>query len=517
MVAAEGKNREEIFKTLLKAGGSIDAERTAKNKTALMFFAESDGKEEFVKLIIEVGAVIEAKDNEGRTALMFAIKNNRIKNFEALLKAGADIEAKNNSGRTGLMIAIENNRIEIINIFLIGAKRANIEARDNRGRTPLMIAIENNKIEIVKILIELGADINAKDNKGQTAMELALAAGFKEITQLLTSEPNSPNKKLTLKEKFSAAQNLFKKSPPRVLDQSKNNPEEENSQPKTNNEGAWEIKPDGEYEIFVNRQKSNKALKKIIGTEAGKTVKMELSLVSPSKNNLSNPNSKPISSVVEERQSVYRKLYKVGNLSKELLKEKDVNALVKIICVAAKKRGLSIEKAIEVIEIARQKGGVFNSYKKDDKNRESYVEAGATKDGDERKRRNFSGDFQTLCQGYGIYSARSGDEDQEINQPLVGLRTAFIPQEVVEKLKLLIKEDKNYKATKDDEEWVNNEIADATAKREEYMNKKDNVDVEAKDKPNITEVPKKKVMQPLKGRPLLSNPSLIEALNNRQQ
>ena len=51
------------------------------------------------------GANVNAKDNEGWTALIWAAIRGHIEVVEVLLKHGADVNAKNNNGRTALFWA----------------------------------------------------------------------------------------------------------------------------------------------------------------------------------------------------------------------------------------------------------------------------------------------------------------------------------------------------------------------------------------------------------------------------
>ena len=58
---------------------------------------------------------------------------------EALLKAGADIEAKDQDGRTALMLAAQYGRVDTVRLLL--AKGAHADARDKRGWNAYMLAL----------------------------------------------------------------------------------------------------------------------------------------------------------------------------------------------------------------------------------------------------------------------------------------------------------------------------------------------------------------------------------------
>lgn len=126
---------------------------------------------EMIETLIELGADVNAENNEDLTPLLSFIENSYISDEEEnpiflMLDAGADIFAKDNDGCIPLHYAARNGNYEIIQ-FLV-QKGANIDKVDNEGRTPLFYGIENfyvmESIEIVKLFVSLGADINHLDN-----------------------------------------------------------------------------------------------------------------------------------------------------------------------------------------------------------------------------------------------------------------------------------------------------------------------------------------------------------------
>jgi hypothetical protein len=68
-----------------------------------------------------------------------AAKKSNTDRVEALLKAGADLEAKDKDGRTALMLAAQYGRADTVRLLL--AKGANADARDRRGWNAYMLAL----------------------------------------------------------------------------------------------------------------------------------------------------------------------------------------------------------------------------------------------------------------------------------------------------------------------------------------------------------------------------------------
>lgn len=99
---------------------------------------------------------LDTKDNEGKTALHYAIQYNRWMVFLDLLEDGAERDAADNLGRTPLMYAVMyNNKHAVENLLRLGG--AAINARDNAGRTALQYAIDSHNKDIQALLQKYGA------------------------------------------------------------------------------------------------------------------------------------------------------------------------------------------------------------------------------------------------------------------------------------------------------------------------------------------------------------------------
>ena len=132
------------------------------------------GTLEEVNNAIKAGANVNARDEDGKTPLMYAARDNQNPDvIKVLLEAGADVNASDEFGGTPLMYAARDNQNpDVIKVLLKAG--ADVNARDKYGKTPLMHAAAwNENPEIIKILIEAGADGKAKDNEGKTAFDYA--------------------------------------------------------------------------------------------------------------------------------------------------------------------------------------------------------------------------------------------------------------------------------------------------------------------------------------------------------
>jgi ankyrin repeat protein len=134
----------------------------------------------YIKMLIDHGADINAVDNSGNTVLHAAIKTEINKDndcIKMLLDHGADINAVDNSGKTMLHAAFESfNGENYICIRILLDHGANINAVDNSGNTMLHAAFINfwrSNYNFIKMLLDHGADINAVNNFGETALHAA--------------------------------------------------------------------------------------------------------------------------------------------------------------------------------------------------------------------------------------------------------------------------------------------------------------------------------------------------------
>ena len=110
-----------------------------------------------------------------------------------LLDSGADVEARNASGDTPLLRAAAYGQTEIFQLLV--EKGAKMNVRDKHGMTPLIaaacacaVATMNGTYNILKILLQNGVDVNAKDHDGRTALMLAASSpdGVSSVRLLLS-------------------------------------------------------------------------------------------------------------------------------------------------------------------------------------------------------------------------------------------------------------------------------------------------------------------------------------------
>jgi len=134
------------------------------------------GHKVVVKLLLEKGAEVEAKCDDGWTPLSLAADNGHEAVAKLLLEKGAEVEAKGDDGWTPLSSAVYNGHEAVVKLLL--EKGAELEAKDSSyGRTPLSWAAERGHEAVVKLLLEKGAEVEAKSDDGRTPLSWAADNG----------------------------------------------------------------------------------------------------------------------------------------------------------------------------------------------------------------------------------------------------------------------------------------------------------------------------------------------------
>jgi ankyrin repeat protein/CHAT domain-containing protein len=153
------------------------------------------GDTETIKFLIDNGADVNAKDKNGYTALMVAVKHDHIELVKLLIDKGVDVNVKHKGNKTALMSAAKRGNTETVKLLI--DKDADVNAKDKKGKTALMIAARLGNTKTVKLLIDKGADVNAKDSSDYTTLMRAVRLGNTEIVKLLIengADVNAKNK-----------------------------------------------------------------------------------------------------------------------------------------------------------------------------------------------------------------------------------------------------------------------------------------------------------------------------------
>jgi ankyrin repeat protein len=180
----------EVVKSLIAGGAVVEAIAASSKDTALVL-AGAGGHESTVKVLLEAGADISAKNCFGNTALHGASRVD-VPTTSLLLHAGADPNVTNNKGSTPLHFAChEEDDFELCNamIELLLKQGATVDIKDARGATPLMILASTGNLVGIKLLLAQGADKDTTDNEGRTLLKVSEFFGHAAVSNFLSPKP----------------------------------------------------------------------------------------------------------------------------------------------------------------------------------------------------------------------------------------------------------------------------------------------------------------------------------------
>lgn len=172
---------KEAGRTSLSWKKKHDAAKEA-GVTAMLSVDEVDLDE--LKALIEKGADIHAKNNEGYSPAMLAAKHGHAAALQILIENGADFE-ETHKGFTPLMLATEHRHVDALRVLIENG--ADIEAMykppsflhlsgNKKVTNALLLAIKKADVDCMRVLLESGANTEVQNEKGLTPLMSVAAA-----------------------------------------------------------------------------------------------------------------------------------------------------------------------------------------------------------------------------------------------------------------------------------------------------------------------------------------------------
>jgi ankyrin repeat protein len=139
----------------------VDVNQPQADGATALHWAVYQEELEIVDLLINAGAVLNARNDLGVTPLWLACATGNARMLERLLKHRADPNAALPSGETPLMTAAQTGNLRAVALLL--ASGADVNRREqSHGQTALMWAVAQRQPSIVQALLAAGADVHAR-------------------------------------------------------------------------------------------------------------------------------------------------------------------------------------------------------------------------------------------------------------------------------------------------------------------------------------------------------------------
>lgn len=192
LAAAIHQHQLESADLLLRAGADINRRSSYYNSKTIgtppLILAIQGRYSEGIRFLLAHHADVNATDEGGGTALLYAIGNRNLPLVKTLLDRGAPLN--------GLTITDRSRRSKVSLNYLRGvedpaileiliARGAKIHAMDEQGENALFAAARNGSPQCVKALLQHGADPNSRNWHGMTALMIAAEYGSIENIHLL--------------------------------------------------------------------------------------------------------------------------------------------------------------------------------------------------------------------------------------------------------------------------------------------------------------------------------------------
>ncbi|HET6456859.1 MAG TPA: ankyrin repeat domain-containing protein, partial [Armatimonadota bacterium] len=159
--------------------------------------AAEGGRLEAAKMLIALGAKVNAQGDFGATPLSIAVSNGHASVVKLVIDNGADVNLADKYGATPL-----HKATSAYTATVLIARGADVNAANEKGLTPLHMAAFYGYATVAKVLIQKGANITARTTAtaylqpdktyadvvlppGLTPREFAEKAGQTEVAKLL--------------------------------------------------------------------------------------------------------------------------------------------------------------------------------------------------------------------------------------------------------------------------------------------------------------------------------------------
>ena len=158
----------DVVKEEIRAGADLDW-KDKKFKETPLGRAAFMGNLDIATLLVEHGAYLECKDEDGDTPLHVAVRKRHLNITQLLIKHGASPSSTNKQGAIPLYVAQSHDVID----YLLSKMNTDINIADSEGDTLLHKAAQHDNRVLIGALFMEGLANTAVNKKGETAEDVA--------------------------------------------------------------------------------------------------------------------------------------------------------------------------------------------------------------------------------------------------------------------------------------------------------------------------------------------------------
>lgn len=165
-----------IFTLIASSGHTLHAGNTGSAHAAddhnnrlndALITASRAGDVDEINNLLEIGADINARDENGNTPLICATCAGCLSAMLVLIKNGARVDARNDDGDTALMLAAQYGQSGTIDL-LVSSGSADVYLTDKNGDTAEVIADLQGQEDAFKLLVKLTAEMSLYERERNT-------------------------------------------------------------------------------------------------------------------------------------------------------------------------------------------------------------------------------------------------------------------------------------------------------------------------------------------------------------
>lgn len=175
-----------VVRTLLNEDPALLNERDSRFGATSLHWAALRGHQAIVALLIERGADVSVKNNDGETALQVAERAKR-DDVVRLLRSAAPAGAGSFAASGGIFEAVKLGDVEAVRRLLEESPTLVNRGDTGFGATPLHWAALRGHEDVARLLLDKGADVNVRNNDGETPLQVAERAKRSGVVQVLRS------------------------------------------------------------------------------------------------------------------------------------------------------------------------------------------------------------------------------------------------------------------------------------------------------------------------------------------